>query len=212
MGRITKGILGGFSGTVGTVIGGTWKGIDYMRSRPNKKKSMSTVDQIAHQLKFALVMRFLQTMTGLVEITFKSAANRMTEFNAAFSYNLKNAVGGVAPDFTVDYSKVLVSRGNLPNAGAPTATAAGGGVIDFAWTDNSGTGSAVATDKTALAVYCPALDSTIYTSGTTTRADAGEKLDVTLFTGQTVETWIGFVSPDGAEAANSLFLGEMKVS
>ena len=29
MGTISKGILGGFSGTVGTVIGGSWKGIDY---------------------------------------------------------------------------------------------------------------------------------------------------------------------------------------
>ena len=34
MGTISKGILGGFSGKVGTVIGGNWKGIDYMRSIP----------------------------------------------------------------------------------------------------------------------------------------------------------------------------------
>ena len=33
MGTISKGILGGFSGKVGTVIGGNWKGIDYMRSK-----------------------------------------------------------------------------------------------------------------------------------------------------------------------------------
>ncbi len=33
MGTISKGILGGFSGTVGTVIGGSWKGIEYMRSQ-----------------------------------------------------------------------------------------------------------------------------------------------------------------------------------
>ena len=30
MGTISKGILGGFSGTVGTVIGGSWKGIDFL--------------------------------------------------------------------------------------------------------------------------------------------------------------------------------------
>lgn len=35
MGTFSKGILGGFSGTVGTVIGGNWKGIQYMRSQPN---------------------------------------------------------------------------------------------------------------------------------------------------------------------------------
>ena len=37
MGRIEKGILGGFSGTVGTVVGGTWKGIAYMRSKKNQQ-------------------------------------------------------------------------------------------------------------------------------------------------------------------------------
>jgi len=36
MGTIKKGILGGFSGKVGTVIGGVWKGIEYMRSIPGQ--------------------------------------------------------------------------------------------------------------------------------------------------------------------------------
>ena len=36
MGKISQGILGGFSGKVGTVIGGNWKGIDYMRSKASK--------------------------------------------------------------------------------------------------------------------------------------------------------------------------------
>jgi hypothetical protein len=34
MGIIKQGILGGFSGKVGNVVGGTWKGIDYMRVLP----------------------------------------------------------------------------------------------------------------------------------------------------------------------------------
>lgn len=38
MGTIKKGILGGFSGKVGTVVGGSWKGISYMRSLPQKVK------------------------------------------------------------------------------------------------------------------------------------------------------------------------------
>jgi hypothetical protein len=34
MEKISNGILGGFSGTAGTVVGGKWKGIDYMHSKP----------------------------------------------------------------------------------------------------------------------------------------------------------------------------------
>ena len=42
MGTINKGILGGFSGKVGNVVGGTWKGIDYMRSKSNHRKFTAT--------------------------------------------------------------------------------------------------------------------------------------------------------------------------
>jgi hypothetical protein len=37
MASFQKGILGGFSGKVGTVVGGNWKGIDYMRSKGGNK-------------------------------------------------------------------------------------------------------------------------------------------------------------------------------
>ena len=35
MGKINQGILGGVSGQIGNVIGGTWKGIDYLRIKPS---------------------------------------------------------------------------------------------------------------------------------------------------------------------------------
>ena len=47
MAIISKGIPGGFSGTVGTVIGGNWNGIDYMRSLPtisNKSASQAQIE------------------------------------------------------------------------------------------------------------------------------------------------------------------------
>jgi hypothetical protein len=36
MGTFNKGILGGFSGKVGTVVGFNWRGLDVMRSLPKK--------------------------------------------------------------------------------------------------------------------------------------------------------------------------------
>ena len=33
MGKIAQGILGGLSGKGGNVIGGSWKGIDYIRTK-----------------------------------------------------------------------------------------------------------------------------------------------------------------------------------
>jgi hypothetical protein len=46
MGTINKGILGGFSGKVGTVVGGTWKGIDYMCSKSNRRNFVPSQKQL----------------------------------------------------------------------------------------------------------------------------------------------------------------------
>ena len=211
MGIINKGILGGFSGNVGPVVGSSWKGINYMKSLPTKKSKSSTVAQIEQQLKFSLIIHFLQTMTGLLELTFKNYANEMTEFNAAFSYNIKEAVGGKSPDFEVDYEKALISRGSLPNGGAPSAAAGTGSNVVFTWTDNSGTGDALATDKTIIVAYCKDLDATFYTTGNTTRDAGTETLDLASFSGKDVETWIAFINAGDTEASNSLYTGKITV-
>ena len=211
MGTISKGILGGFSGTVGTVIGGTWKGITYMRSKPDSKTRVSSPAQAAQRAKFAEIVGFESTMTSLVETSFKSYAVKMTGYNNAVSYNLKNAVTGKFPDYTIDYSMALVSRGDLPNASSPAATATNG-IVYFTWTDNSGLGKAQNNDAAILVVYCEARKMTIYTLRGGSRSDGAGSIDVSIFKGNTVETWLGFISADGKDVANSFYTGELIVS
>jgi hypothetical protein len=139
MGIISKGILGGFSGTVGTVIGGTWKGITYMRSQPARRSSEATQAQLEQQAKFALAIRFVSLFGNLFMISFRNYAVKMTGTNNALSYTLKNAIAGTYPNYEIDYSNVLVSRGDLPNVLNPTAAPSGTSDITFSWTSNSGT-------------------------------------------------------------------------
>ncbi|MGH2646003.1 MAG: DUF6266 family protein, partial [Ginsengibacter sp.] len=174
MGTINKGILGGFSGKVGSVVGGSWKGIDYMRSKGNNRNADPTDKQLAQQQKFALVMRFLQPMTSLLSVTFRDFAIRMTGINNAFAYNIKNAVTGVYPSFTIDYALALVSRGDLPNVLGPSVTSGVGSILTFSWTDNSGTGSAKPTDEAIFVAFCPALKQAVYSGGATRSALTGD--------------------------------------
>ena len=212
MGIINKGILGGFSGKVGNVIGGTWKGIDYMRSRGNNGNKKPTEAQQAQQLKFALVMRFVQPMTSLLEISFHDFAIKMTGINNAFAYNLKNAVTGVYPSFSIDYSRTLISRGKLPNALAPAVVSGVGSMLTFSWADNSGRGLAKASDQAILVAYCPELRQAIYTLAGGLRSDLTGELNVLPFSGLAVQTWVGFISETGRLIANSNFTGEVTVS
>ena len=46
MGKIKQGILGGFRGTVGTVVGSSWNGIAYMKGKPQSVRNPRTEDQM----------------------------------------------------------------------------------------------------------------------------------------------------------------------
>jgi hypothetical protein len=210
MARIAKGILGPVNGTVGTVIGSSWKGINYIKSQPGGRKASQSVAQIDHQLKFSVTMRFCQAFTALWPLTFKKYANEMSEFNAAFSYNYQNALTGLTPDYEIDYQKALISRGELPNAVAPSAAVTGTEVF-FTWTNNAGTGEAQATDNAVLVAYCKELGQAVFTTGSATRITGSGTLNVAAFTGQAIETWIAFLSADGTLSSGSLFTGELTV-
>lgn len=211
MGRISKGILGGFSGTVGTVIGGTWKGIDYMRSQPARRTRRSSEAQLQQQAKFAIAVKFVQSLSGLFMTSFRNYAVRMTGTNNALRYTLKHGITGIYPNYGINYSMVLVSRGDLPNGGNPAAVAAAGSMVNFSWTDNSGIGRAEPTDKAILVVYCPADNTALYTTGSNARSTGAEALDAGIFSGKVVETYIGFISEDGREIAQSFYTGLLTV-
>lgn len=212
MGIISKGILGGFSGTVGTVIGGSWKGITYMRSQPARRTSNPSEAQLLQQAKFRLAMRFVTSLSGLFVISFRQYANRMTGINSAFSYLLKNAITGTYPSYTIDYSKVLISRGDLPNAENPTAAAVAGSIINFTWTNNTGTGKASNDDTAILVVYCPALHLALYTTNGAARSSGSQAYNAAVFEGEQVETWVGFISANGREIASSIYTGQLTVT
>ncbi len=157
------------------------------------------------------MIKFQQPVNSLLQLSFKSFAVRMTGANSALSYNLANAITGIYPDYAIDYSVALMSRGDLPNALNPTATAAAGGLVNFAWTNNAGAGKALATDMAMLVIYCTALNQSVYTTAGGQRGDEAATLNVSMFSGQQVETWIGFFSAEGREVATSIYTGQLTV-
>ena len=211
MAIINKGILGPISGTVGTVIGGSWKGISYVRSQSSSRRTSFSQPQLEQQAKFSTTMKFLQPMTGLLSTSFREYAVEMSGFNNAMRYTLKNAIGGAYPAYTIDYSLALVSRGDLPNGGNPSAASTVAGTVAFQWTDNSGVGKAQSTDASILVVYCPARNQCIFTTAGAVRSAGADAFAVSSFSGEQVQTFIGFISADGKNIANSMYTGALTV-
>lgn len=211
MGRISKGVLGGFSGKVGNVIGGNWKGIDYMRVKPSKVKNPRTEGQVNQRSKFATVLQFLQPMKDFLKVGFKAFAIKQSEFNSAMSYNLKNAVVGEYPNPSIDYANVRLSRGALTGAMNALFEATPGEVV-FNWSDNSGQGSAKATDVALLMIYNETKGEAIFTTYGEVREAGTQTLPIPDdYLGDNLHFFISFISSDGKEVSNSSYIGSAVV-
>ena len=82
MGKIKQGILGGFRGTVGTVIGSSWNGIAYMKGKPQSVKNPKTDAQLQQRGFF----KDLQSLIGQItdeqlQSLFPSVTRGMTRRN-----------------------------------------------------------------------------------------------------------------------------------
>lgn len=213
MATLRQGILGGFSGKVGTVIGYTRKGVSYIRGLMTSFTSANTPAQMEQRAKFTLVMKFLRPLGALLRIGFKNVSSTLSGFNLAFSYTMENAVSGLSPDFLINYSKVLVCRGNLPTAMNPVATSAVPATIDFTWEDNSWDFGAKSTDKVILVAYCPSLGKSVSVIGAATRVVGEQTMALpNVFSGQTVQTYIGFCDEGETEFSNGEFLDAVLVA
>ena len=212
MGKINQGILGGFSGKVGNVVGGSWKGIDYMRIMPSSVANPQTPAQVDQRLKFSVVTGFLQPMVQFLRVGFKSFAIRMSGFNAAMSYNFHNALTGSSPNYAIDYPNALVSRGNLASALNQAAASTVAGTIVFTWDDNSGEIGASALDKSLLVVYNPVKHQAVTVNELAERADGTQTITVPdSFSGELVQCYIAFIAADG-KVSNSRFAGAVTVA
>jgi len=210
MAIISQGILGGVSGKIGNVIGGSWKGIDYLRIMPASVANPKTPAQMDQRSKFVTVIKFLQPMVDFLRVGFKLYAVKMTQFNNAMSYNLKNAITGAYPDYTIDFSKALVSRGSLAGASEANVASVSATEMTLSWADNTGTGGALATDKSLLLAYDTSTGTVVYNTAGASRSIGEQSLTVPAeLSGGTFETFLGFISEDGALVANSVYVGSI---
>lgn len=90
MGRILQGILGGFSGKVGPVVGGTWKGIAYMKSYVIPANPQ-TVAQTAHRTKFKnFVASVKSILPTIVNNYWEMMDSGMSGFNSFVKRNFQS--------------------------------------------------------------------------------------------------------------------------
>ncbi|WP_291275912.1 DUF6266 family protein [Flavobacterium sp.] len=210
MATYNKGILGAFSGKVGPVVGATWRGKDVMRSLPKKGNRLPTESQQVQRKKFTMTTEFISGIQPVVKRYFGRDNGNKTRRNQAMSYLMKEAIVFNDPDYEWDYSKILISKGDLLGIDNGQVVAGAGQSIDLSWSNNSDQGEALASDKLVVVVYEPSLKATVYSLNASTRSSESVTLELPNYLADLkVQVWATFAAEDDALVATSHYLGSV---
>jgi hypothetical protein len=211
MARIINGVNGGFTGKVGTVTGYTRNGGNFMRSRHRRRDNIKSEARLAQQQKLKVCNEFTKPFSGsgFFNKSFPANGATSTGYNRATSAIMNRAIMQ-NPEPSLSYTQVLISMGMLPGAVYASALANEDGNIVFSWVDNTGIGTAKGEDKVLMVAYFPETKEAIYTISHAIRKDGNAVLQMNLKKG-TAQTWMGFISADETNAADSVYTGSLNL-
>lgn len=213
MGTINKGILGGFSGTVGTVVGASWRGKDIIRSRPKTTKRKPSDNQLLQQMKFKLVANFLQPLREIQTLYFGQKVGYKSRLNLAMSYTISEAVDVVLDMPELIFPRILVTKGDLVGLQAVEVTVGTGTSLDLSWADNSAQGNASTTDMLSIVCYSEELQSfEIYQEITARDAKAAAVPLPAIYQGKRVHVWLFLSNEKRTLASTSPYMGDFLLS
>ena len=110
MAVIKRGILGGFSGKIGNVVGTSWKGIAVMKVKPLSVANPRTVKQVAQRTKFkGVVLAGSNLLINIVKPLWDANAQRMSGFNDF----IRNNVEAFSSAGVLDVASFVPSLGKL---------------------------------------------------------------------------------------------------
>jgi len=191
MGKIKQGVLGGFSGTVGTVVGSIWNGICYMRGVAKSYKDKKSAKQVAQRTRFKACVKLAKSVISkLIRPIWNLSAEEMTGYNLFMKTN-QSCFG---PDGAIaDFENLKFSVGNLLLPGNIVVQNDGttAGAVRITWQDNSGIENADANDRLRV-VYIAGGIVEVMEGLVFTRSEELATIQLTGLSGQTVHFYVFF--------------------
>ena len=155
MGTLDNGPFGHLNGRVGNLVSYTLKGKNVVRVA-GKSAKPPTLAKLANYQRMKVVNAFLKPMLAFLNLGFAKAVEDTDRnpYNEAVSFNKKYALQGVYPNISMDYSKALVSKGDLPPAVSPAVNILSNG-IEFTWEMQSNIAQQCLNNRVMLVIYFP---------------------------------------------------------
>ncbi len=201
MGKIKQGILGGFKGKVGTVIGSSWNGISYMKGQAQSVRNPKTPAQMIQRDFFKEVQDLAgQFSNEQLAFLFPNSPKNMTRRNMLAQ---QLAADPIATDDAKHVDLVnLNSIGNAATADMPDVTiAAAGENLTISW-DGNGDFRAEHSDEYPTIFVANVTKKKVYlVNSTTTIGETGaQSFNVGLAAyGEATDTFSGFMLATGSK-------------
>ena len=107
----------------------------------------------------------------------------------SYEHGITDPFGSLNTGFEMDFSKVVIANGALDLPFNPSASAEGT-TLTFTWADNSGIGTAKASDNIYAAIYNKEQEQVIYSLVAARSARTGTVTIPTLWSGDSIDVWI----------------------
>ena len=210
MGKITNGIMGPVTGKVGPVVYSSWKGIPYVKSRPDRTKPPRK-GEIANQDKFGMSQLWLKPLKIFVRQGFKGYTPTYEGFAGAKSYLSRNAFEEVTPGkFVINPALMQVSFGDLPLPDDISVGLVDGSYFQFTW-DSSRIEGASQSDQVMLLAYDIENNDAYYTITGQFRKTGTDKLLISSRAGKNYHLYFALVAADRSRQSHSVYLGEISI-
>ncbi|NQX38683.1 hypothetical protein SAMN05421820_101714 [Pedobacter steynii] len=210
MARITKGLLGGFSGKIGPVVGYTLYGVDRMRSLPDRT-APPTENELKNRSQFKLVQDTLNPIKELLKAGFKNYWTVSGGTRAALSYNRKFAVKATEEGYEIDPEQFKISGGSLPGLTGLRVLQESAEVLRFHWNPEDVPGGSRYDQVMLLAMDLQGQKSCYECPGNFRSAGTGMLQLSEDLSGKEVDVYIAVVAKDRSVQSDSQYLGRIQL-
>lgn len=199
MGKINQGILDGFNGKVGTVVGYKIFGKKFMRAYVDKIHNPRTSPQQDNRERFKTLTQLASAFLGAINIGLQRVAKEMrnTACNSFMRIN-HGAVSVMGGEAEVDFGSLKCSLGALPKVGFGNASFAEPLRVSVSYDTSADMPRADAQDKVYLFVYQPDTREGLLSAPELRNTGSVEVRVPSTWTGLTVHVY-GFAVGDGRE-------------
>ena len=203
MAKLRQGILGGITGSIGNVVGSSWKGIPVLKQKALSVSNPKTAGQVEQRAKMSSIVLLTKLiLSGIIKPLWDRFAVQMSGYNAFVRANVSCFTAGV---FTA-FSTFVISIGKIGVTEIQTlAGTSAQQTATIGWVNDGGVGFKLATDLAYIIIYNETTDEFVFKSGDSIRTGIALSADfsVNLNINDILHGYLAFRRADGTMVSNT---------